>query len=225
MSLTGVRLGQACASLGMTECLDELKRANSIASTSRNLPRAREPLANAGLRFDDVAARAMVDNAIAADAASSVAICAPVHEQAPQASKQDASEALFPSAARGGSASAGGEVLAQSSAKKRRRMMMQTARQPGRVVGADVNGPGRAAVRAPEGLAAQMGSERVRDLVRGPSSSGSEASLLSEEVLHKVSLPCMMLFMHMFSLSPPTPHAVCVYVCVCMRGGRGRTLI
>ena len=192
MSLTGVRLGQACASLGMTECLDELKRANSIASTSRNLPRAREPLANAGLRFDDVAARAMVDNAIAADAASSVAICAPVHEQAPQASKQDASEALFPSAARGGSASAGGEVLAQSSAKKRRRMMMQTARQPGRVVGADVNGPGRAAVRAPEGLAAQMGSERVRDLVRGPSSSGSEASLLSEEVLHKVCSPCMM---------------------------------
>ena len=193
MSLTGVRLGQACASLGMTECLDELKRANSIASTSRNLPRdPREPLANAGFRFDDAAARAMVDNAIAADAASSVAICAPVHEQAPQASKQDASEALFPSAARGGSASAGGEVLAQSSAKKRRRMMMQTARQPGRVVGADVNGPGRAAGRAPEGLAAQMSSERVRDLVRGPSSSGSEASLLSEEVLHKVCSPCMM---------------------------------
>ena len=193
MLLTGVRPGQACTSLGMTECLDELKRANSIASTSRNLPRdPREPLANAGFRFDDVAARAMVDNAIAADAASSVGINAPVHApKAPQGSKQDALVALFPSAACGGSASAGGEGLAQSSATKRRRVM-QTARQPGRVVGADVNGPGRAAGRAPEGLAAQMSSERVRDLVRGPSSSGSEASLLSEEVLHKVCSPCMM---------------------------------
>ena len=183
MSLTGVRPGQACTSLGMTECLDELKRANSIASTSRNLPRdPREPSANAGFRFDDVAARAMVDNAIAADAASSVGINAPVHgPKAAQGSKQDALVALFPSAACGGSASAGGEGLAQSSATKRRR-----------VVGADVNGPGRAAGRAPGGLAAQMGSERVRDLVRGPSSSGSEASLLSEEVLHKVCSPCMM---------------------------------
>ena len=91
MSLTGVRPGQACTSLGMTECLDELKRANSIASTSRNLPRdPREPLVNAGFRSYDAAARAMVDNAIAADAASSVGInAAQVSQESAFTSQQD----------------------------------------------------------------------------------------------------------------------------------------